>query len=79
MKANVSGDLRHGILRSKPFQDEADLILGAIEIARGAAINSGAAINISRSAPGQACKIRDDNALPTASDEPSMHQPRQFA
>ena len=73
MKANLSGDLRHGILRSKPFQDEADLILGAIEIARGAAIN------ISRSAPGQACKIRDDNALPTASDEPSMHQPRQFA
>ena len=72
-KAKVSGDLRHGFLRAKPFQDEADLVLGAIEIARGAAMNIG------RSASGQACKIRDDNALPTASDDPSMRQPRQFA
>ncbi len=37
MKANVSGDLRHGILRSKPFQDAAGLVLGGMVLVRSAA------------------------------------------
>jgi hypothetical protein len=42
-------------------------------------LTRGVATNICRSPPGQAREIRDDNALPPASDDPSMRQPRQFA